>query len=61
MAGGREVSDRRRDFKAGRIGCAGGAGARSKRQPNIQLAPAQLSMLLEGIDWWRPALGARSE
>ena len=38
--GGREVPNRRTDFKAGRIGCAGGAGARSKRQPGIQLAPA---------------------
>jgi len=40
MAGGREVPDRRTDFAAGRIGCAGGAGARSKRQPGILLAPA---------------------
>ena len=27
VAGGREVPDRRTDFKTGRIGCAGGAGA----------------------------------
>jgi hypothetical protein len=40
MAGGREVLDRRTDLKAGCIGCTGGAGARSKRQPSIQLAPA---------------------
>jgi hypothetical protein len=40
VAGGGEVPDCRRDFEGGRIGCAGGASARSNRQPVIQLAPA---------------------
>ena len=46
MAGGGEVPDRRTEFEAGRIGCGGGAGARSKRQPGIHLAPTVLPGLL---------------
>jgi len=51
VAGGREVPDRRTDFKAGRIGCAGGAGARSKRQ-----ARKSLRLCLAGlrIRWFDP-------
>ena len=40
VAVGGEVPDRRTHFEAGRIGCAGGAGARSKRQPGIHSAGA---------------------
>src|SRR5208283_1371808 len=37
---GREAADCRRDFVGGGVGGAGGANARSQRQPGFQLAQA---------------------